>query len=313
MVGEMNRNQEVYFEIAAQTLYHDAPSFPSAASVSVFEADYGDDGTAESAITGSVTLPTVNTTVSATSGDGETNPKLVTLTSVAGIVRGLRYLLTNTTGETEWGEVLEIGTTDVTLRSALKNSYAVGATFQGTRMSAVVATDWVSDVDAISTNQAPHPRYRARWAYTAGGVPVVRPVYFDVWRYQSSTGVTALDVDQIAPGFLDTLATDYRADQGASLIVAAERAVRMDLYADEKAMAMARNPEAMDELVAYRASLTHEEDRLRRGSGTVDSVDVARDRYSQRYNQLVRSGITKWGDDSSGAAHVAPRVPIFQR
>ena len=120
----MNRNQEIYFETAAQTIYHDADWFPSAASVSVFEAVNGDDGTAETAVTGAVTLPTVNTTVSATSGDGETDSKLVTLASVVGIVRGMRYRIINTTGETEWGEVLEIGATDVTLRSALKNSYA---------------------------------------------------------------------------------------------------------------------------------------------------------------------------------------------
>lgn len=309
----MIRNQEVYFETAAQTLYHDAPSFPSDASITVYEAVNGDDGTAESAITGAVTLPTVNTTVSATSGDGQTNPRLVTLTSVVGIVRGQRYLLTTTTGEIEWGEVLEIGVTDVTLRSPLKNSYAATATFQGVRMTAVVDTTWVSDESNISTDLAPHPRYRARWAYTSGGVSVVRAIYFDVWRYKSATGVTALDVDQIAPGFLDTLATDYRADQGASLIQAAERAVKLDLYADKKALAMSRNPEAMDELVAYRASLMHEEDRLRRGSGTLESVEIATGRYDKRYNQLVRSGLVKWGDDSSGAARSAPRVPLFQR
>ena len=312
MVGEVNQTQEIYFNVTSQSLVHDAEYRPSAVTgVTVYEQSGGDDSSAESATTGSASIDAVNTTVDATTSSGTTT---VYLTATTNIAIGRRYKLTNPAGDYEWVEVIDLtAATSVTVRHALANTYAATSTFEGTRITISVDATWVADAGNISSGQSPHPRYRVRWEYTANSVTVVAPTYLDLVRYRATHAVKALDVDAVFPGFIDALPTDYRRDQARGLIDAAYRAVRLDLFADELGFANARNAEAMDTLVLYKANELAQEVRLQRGGGTIEAVDVARSGYQQRYNTLVRSPGIKWGADSSGAAAEPNPAPLFWR
>jgi hypothetical protein len=316
-VGEVNRVQDIYYGVAAQTLYYDATSRPSAiATCEVFEARDGDDATAEVATSGAASISSVNTTFDAASGNGQSDPRVCHLTATTGITIGGRYLLTNATSDMEWGEVVDItSTVSVTLRHPLRNAYASADTFVSTRMSKTISSTWVADENNVSSGLDPNPRYRVRWAFTNGaGVTEVRAGYFDLVRYSATYTVTGLDVDDMFPGFLDTLPTRYREDQGASLIDAAyHQGVKIDLHQEVKADQQQRNQEVIDILVIHKANELAQEVRLQRGGGSVEAVEVARLGYQERFNHLIKEPKILFDVGDEGGGVKVTRTPIFRR
>lgn len=311
----MRTTQELYYPVLGQSLFHDADLRPaSVTSVEVQENREGDDASPEAATTGSATIDAVNTTIDATSGYDQTDPRVVHLTSVAGIVKSRTYLLTSTLGMMEWGLVEDILAGSVILRHPLQNEYLATSTFQGTRITIAVDATWVAAIANITGALSPEPRYRTRWEYVVGSDTIVRATNFDLVRYSASHGVLGIDVDSFFPGFLKHLPPEYREGQGAKLIQVAFVAVKFDLRKAAKRMAMARDPEAVDILVIYKTNELHQMNRLERGGGTLEAVESARDAYHNLYNNLVVEPNMPFATDSGGAAAASvDRSPVFVR
>lgn len=70
----------------------------------------------------------------------------------------------------------------------------------------------------------------------------------------ASGKTTPQDVDEISAGWMDRLPIDHRFDQGARLIDAAFRAVKMDLRGVDLSIADVAESEIIDVLTAYMAA-----------------------------------------------------------
>ena len=320
------RNQEVIFNLTGQSFFYDPPETfqpTGTPTVQVWLAENDDTQNTESATTGSCSVDSVATTFSASVGD-----QSITVASGTSITRGRRYLVTDVDGDAEWVQVATITGTTVGLRRPLLNSYASGSTFKGTRISIGVNSTWVATAahitDVLSgswrTTVEPEPSafvgqagYRLRWAYTVNSVATIGYSFADLVRYQAKNLVTALDVEQRFPGWIDRLPTDEREDQGAGLCLEAFHAVRMDAIADAVLLRKVRNTEVLRELTMYRANLIAVENEVMRGGVRIEALDVARAAYTQRYNQLLREPKVPTDSSGGGASAQSPRQPVFRR
>lgn len=300
------RHAEILFDVAGQVLYLDPPEIAraSAPSCTVYELAQDDDGPTESATTGAASVDSVGTalTVAATAGDVE-----LTVSDTTGITRAGRYLVAGADGLAEHVDVVAVGTT-VRVQRPLVNDYAIGATFQGTRISIAIDTTWGADSTNLETG------YRVRWTYTSGGSVQLAVTYFDLVRYQARALVTAQDVDSRFPGWIDRLPPDHRENQGASLIDAAFQAVKMDALGDAAVLRRLRDSQIIRELTLCKANLLAIENQVYAGGGNLDGMTAARDLYTQRYQQLVRQPKAP-SDTGSGGGATAPaeRLPVWRR
>ena len=297
----MSQAIDILFGVTGQSLYFDCPEGrPSAVTSStVYENTTGDDGTAESATTGSAAVETSpNTTFDAASGDGEANPNQCNLTATTGCAIGRVYLATNATLESERVEVTAISSgAHVLAREPLKNSYTTADTFVSTRVTHAIDSTWVADTSNISAEIAPNQRYRWRLVYVVNSVTYVHDAYFDLLRYAARHDVTALDVDRKFPGWIDRLPTYYREDQGRTLIDEAHREIKYDLYNELKGDQDIRNREVINELVILRAGML------------LDPSEVNERRYHDRFAQIIR--FTKVPMSSGSGAGAAMAAPTF--
>ena len=310
------RHQEIVFNLSGQTFFYDPPELfrPSGTpTVEVFSTDEDDDGTAESATTGACSVDSVNTTLSGAVSAGDTS---LALTSSTGVSKGRRYLLTDSDGECEFVEIAGASGTSATLRHPLVNGYASGSTFQGTRISIGVDSTWIAD-DANLTDSpelaAGASGYRLRWAYTVNGVATIGVSYADLVRYQAKNLVTPLDVDRLFPGWIDRLAPDYRADQGAALIDEAFNAVKMDALTDAQLLRRIRDTQILSDLVKHRAKLLAVQNDVLAGRTDDRALVVARDIYDQRYNALIREPKVAIDQSGGGSSGEAVRLPAWRR
>lgn len=319
MVGEVNRVIDILFDVTGQSLYFDAPTRPqSVTSSTVYENISGDESVAESATTGSPAVETnPDTTTDATSGAGQSDPSLVSLTATTGVAIGRAYLLTSGTSESEWVEVEAIDDgVSVTAKEPLHNTYGAGSSFESTRITHGLLDAWIQEQANVS-GASPNPRYRWRIVYVdAAGATQVAGVYFDLVRYPGGHSVRGIDVERTFPGFINALPTYDREDQGQRLVDAAFRQVKVDLHAAGKADEMARNSEILDELVMWRANyLARFAHAMSSGGGVdLDIVELAKDGYQSRLDSFVRV-TTKipFDSDSSGGASSVPALPITRR
>lgn len=301
--------------MTGQSLVFDAPEgrASSVTSVTVFEATTDDDGTSEAATTGSAAVETnPNTTFDAASGDGQADPRKCNLTATTGITAGRRYLATNTTGEKELVEVAEIASADyVIARNPLRNAYVSTNTFVSTRISISIDSTWVAAETNISQWLTPNPRYRVRWVYVVGGVTYVHATFFDLVRYRGDHTVVGLDVDRRFPGWLDSLPTQHREDQGAAIIAEAYRLVKLDLYHHGKADQMARNMEVIDHLVVLRAFANSVQAQVASG-GSMDVAAWALGQYQGELQHLIAQPKIEFDVSSGGASTTVTPLPVWR-
>ena len=313
----MMQTEEILFGVTGQTFYFDAPegAASSITSVNVFENDVGDDGTAESATTGSASVDSVSTTVSATSGLGQANPRRITLTSLTGVAVGRYYLVTNATGEKEMVEIVERDATNsyVYTRHPLQNVYASTNAFVGTRISISADSTWIADTANISPWLDPNPRYRISWKYVVGGVTYIHAGYMDLVRYRGESTVTGADVDARFPGWFDSLPTYDREDQGRRLILEAYRQLKLDMYQQLKADQMVRNGEVFDELVIIKAALISKEAAAVNGNASIDAVAMLEKMYGVRIQSLIANTKIPFATDQGGSGSRVPGLPAWRR
>jgi hypothetical protein len=309
-------HQEIVFGVAGQSLVWDCPEGrPTAVtSVNVYRADQDDTGPAEFTPAGTIEA-TPDTTITAAAGADQSNPRAIALTVADGIVRDRQYLIASSaTGDTEWFSVDKLAGLSVTTRQPLINSYAIGATVKGTRITAPVDAAWVASVNKLSPEESPHPWYRAVLVYTVGGVVYRSQNFVDLVRYTTKHTVTPIDVDGVKAGWLDELPVDYRREQGRQLIAEAFRAVRLDMLTDGKAFRWLRHLDVVNELVAYRAVERAAAVRVANfGVGFNASYQLALDAYERRYRQLIREPKVPLLATPGGSAGEAVRLPLTRR
>lgn len=307
------RHQEIILALAGQTFFYDPPEGRASGTptVQVFAGGTDDDGTAESATTGSASVDSVDTTISAAASIGDTT---LTLTSGTGVAKGRRYLLTDVDGNEEQVEVLGVNGTAIRLRQPLINAFANGSTFVGTRISIAVDTTWCGMksklTDASETGGA---GYRLRWAYTVASVATIGVSYADLVRYQAKNLVSPLDVDRLFPGWIDNLAIDYREDQGRALVDEAFRTIRIDALADAQLVRAIRDTQVLADLVIYRANVLAVQNNVVRGALDPRALEIARDLYDQRYVALIREPKVAIDQTGGGSNGVGERMPAWRR
>jgi hypothetical protein len=223
---------------------------PSAATFAVFRNYSVDDGVPE--FSGTATVDTPNTTVSASSGPAEVDPQKLSLTSTTGIVTGRRYLLAENAVQ-EWVEPIELRTGYIRVRHPLKNSFTTAATLVSTWLTAAVDSTFIADRSKLSDLTDMQADYRVRWSITVGGETKIAYSFFDVVRVETRHSVTIDDINARAPGLVDSLPTEYRSEDGRPLVDAAWRALRAHFTAIGIDVHSLRDDEVIDELVILRA------------------------------------------------------------
>lgn len=285
---------DILFEVIGQSLYFDCPEGrPSSVSSSTIYANTtGDSGTQEAAASGSAEIEaTPNTTFDAASGDGQSNPRICNLTATTGVAMGRRYRATTALGLSESIEVVGISSgAYVVAREPLANAYVATDTFVSTRITQALSSEWVSDSSNLSEAYDPNPRYRWRLAYVVSSVQYVHDVYFDLVRYAARHDVTGLDVERRFAGWLRSVGTYERDDQGASVIAEAFQHVKFDLYNLAIPDQSIRNREVVNELVKLAAG------------AMAFNTEQHWFLYNTRMQQLVANGKTDTAKDASAAA-----------
>lgn len=306
---------DILFDVTGQSLTFDAPEGrpSSVTSVSIFPWDSSDDADSEWSATGTVeTNP--NTTIDAASGYGQSDARVLNVTSTTGFAVDRSYLVTAADGYKEWFDVAEIDSgVSVTARHPLHNAYASADTVQSTRITASVDSTWVADESNLHDDAGPNPHYRVRWVYVVSGVTYVADSYFNLVRYAGAHGVQPQDVESLAAGWLDRLPTDHRGNQGRTLIADAYRAVKFDLHAVWTDDAMVANAEAIDELTRYKTLELGEFARVLAGVGDSTMYQVARDQYQRRFDSLSRITNKLPIRSTDGAATERPAMPLSRR
>lgn len=310
----MRATQDIYFGVAGQLVFFDAPEGrPTAVtSVQVFTASAGDTSTPETAVgIGSVeTAP--DTTLDGAAGAGQPDPRNIPVAATTGVAVGRLYLVTSvTSGWREWVDVDSFVAGDrVGAKHPLLNAYAAADRFQSTRIQATIDPAWVADQGKLR-ELGPNPMYRVRWVYVVGGATVVAESYFNLLRYVGGHGVRPQDVEAIVPGWIDALPVDHRRDQGRRLIDQAHRDVKVDLHEVWRDDVMIAHAEALDDLVRHKAIEAGEWAKavLRADN----NYDLARGRYQAKLDALVRITSKLPTRDASGAAGARAALPLWRK
>lgn len=287
---------DLLFGVTGQSLYFDAPEgrASSVTSSTVYENASGDDGTTQGATTGSAAVETnPSTTFDAASGVGQSDRRVCNILATTGIAVGRTYLATNATGEKDWVEVAAFtagASGSVTARQPLANAYASADTFVSTRITHAIDSTWVAASTNLSGAWDPNPRYRWRLVYVVSSVTYVADVYFDLLRYAGRHDVTPIDVDRRHRGWIDSVSTEDREDQGRSVIDEAYQIVKFDLYNLSLPDQSIRNREAVNELVKLKAI------------DLVANNEQTERRYNERFTQLMAFGKAATSKSSGGGA-----------
>lgn len=309
---------DIAFGVASQTVYYDAPEGrpSSVTSATVYRWDMPDDGDTESAIGSPAVETNPNTTVDADSGTAYSgDARRVNVTATTGGAVGRTYLVTSADGLREFFEVEEIDSGNYFIaKHPLHNAYTTADTVQTTRIQATVDGTWVADetnltVDDVGAN----PGYRIRWVYVVSGVTYVADTYFNLVRYVSKHGVQPQDIEVMAPGWLDTLPTDHRRDQGRRLIDNAHSEVKIDLHQVDVAASAVAEAEIIDELTRYKTIELGEWARYMKGGIDEAQANAASRRYVTRLDSLIRIVSRVPVRDSTGAATPVVAVGLTRR
>jgi hypothetical protein len=207
---------------------------------------------------------------------------------------------------------------DVSARAKhpLHNVYTIGSTFQSTRIQATIDSGWVTDIANLtgSEDAGPNPMFRVRWVYVVNSLTYVADSYFNLVRYPSRHGVTPQAMEAMIPGWLDTLPTDHRADQGRRLIDDAYREVRVDMHSVDLRASSIAEAEIVDELVRYKVLELGEWAKYFNGGNTsLERAEQATKRYTARNDSLIRIVSRVPVRDETGAASAVVAVGLSRR
>lgn len=166
----------------------------TAATYTIIDLGEGEDSPDQQIATGAAVLPAVDTTLSASGGAGEGNPRALTLTSTTGVAEGRTYLLSSG-GSRSLVVVDGITGSVVTSKDSPSSAYPSGSTFQAIELEALFPLSEANDPDALTEAR----RYQIAWTYSLHGETHV--VCQLVWlvRYDGEAWITETDVIGLYP------------------------------------------------------------------------------------------------------------------
>lgn len=280
----MRLSSDLVFGVSGQSLRHLVRGGrPTSATFAVFDAENGDDGTAE--FSGTATVDSVNTVLAAAAGVGQVDTTSITLASGTGVTPGRRYLLSEN-GAREWVQVVSVDGAAVVASAPLAGSYSTAATFVGTELEADVDDAWIADSGNLSDPSDTVPTYRVRWVVLVGGETQVHYTFFDVSRGALGHGVTMADVEARLWNSIDDLPTDHRKDQGQRIIDAAWIDLRVELAGNLINESALRDAELVDSLLIKRVRLAFATNgHLPRSLSAEATLADAREDYQRFYER----------------------------
>jgi hypothetical protein len=310
--------QELIYGLTTQALILDADRPLTSATATVYRAGDDDTSTALVATTGAVTVDAPTETLTADAGDGEDDPRKLTMASTAGFSAGRRYVITGG-GNSELFEIA--GTPSATViyaRHPLRNAYATGAVISGSlRASISVLAAWAGDASNVVAPISPNPAYRVRWdvVYADTGEHDILFRAFDLVRYPARHGVTWLTMDDRTHGWRDALPPDHRTTDGAKLIADAWEQVKLDLHGNGIADQALRNPAVLDELVIARTRVATIEAEIDAGADDNGRLEMATKLYDKRIARLIETPLVALDPAGGGAASTstARALPVLRR
>lgn len=317
---------DLLFAVTTQTLsYRTMEGRPTSATYKAFFDFNIDDATPQ--FSGSCTIDAPTTTVSAPSGPSQADAQKINLTLTTGILVGRKYLLSEGAKQ-EWVDPIEVTASYVRVRHPLASDYTIAATFQSTTIFGAVDDTWAADRTKLSDardfmNPAyagqpdPNPRYRARYDITVAGVVYIHYSYFDLVRAPMVPQVDLGDLNERAPGLVDSLPPEYRVDQGRPLIDAAWRSVRARFVAMNIRPDAIREDEVLDEMVILRAIAMVATSGVYRPMNWASQGEYAA-KVDNDYNRFVEQHFEiqikhKLAIGTGGGADRIPVQPIWQK
>ncbi len=285
---------------------------PTSATFEVFR-DYADD-TATAEFTGTATLTSPTTTLTAASGAGQADPQKISLTSTD-IVVGRKYLLSEASVR-EWVDPIQVSSGYIRVRHLLKNAYTTAATLASTTLTAAIDATWIALLTSIGMPGDPNPDYRVKWTVVYAGATHVMYSYFDVVRSAVTHQVDISDIDSRAPGLIDSLPIDDAAEQGRTLIDAAWRAVQAKLASLSIDVDSIRDDAFLDELVIMKACqiLAIGGWRPAAYQSTTEYIAVTSDAFDRFIEQHVQVTLKhKLSLGQGGGADVVRTQPIWSK
>ena len=316
--------QDLLYNVTGQkVVYYPPQGRPSSVtSCEVFEQSADDDSTAEAAVGTPEVKTSPNTTVDATSAAGQ---RTLSVAATTGFVTtrsdrrdGQYYLVTGSQSEAEWFQVAEIASADsLILTAPLVHTYVSPNPVVTTRIQATIDSTWVADKQNISGNLfGVTARWRVRWKYVVGSGTYVADSYFDLVRYPGNHEITAKDIDNHVPGFIDLLPEHHASDQGQRLIDHAYHQMKVHFASAGKADQLVRNSEMMNHLLVlgtieqwcYARYMQAGNSNLRQ------AWQDARDVYQSQLNQLVRvTTVVPMSTDQGGSASKVAATHLLRR
>lgn len=124
------------------------PVRPLAATYEIVDLRYSDTDSNYSVVpVAAASLDTVDTTTTAACGRSSSAPSLITLTTVASVAAGRRYLLRNASGQHDLVTAVDVATGPKTVRALTEpqHSFPTASTFQGIEIWADIAADIADD------------------------------------------------------------------------------------------------------------------------------------------------------------------------
>lgn len=172
--------------VRTHVLHDGRPVVPASATYAVVDLRYDADDSGHTVESGSATVDSVSTTISAAAGRGTANPRQLTVTSATGIVAGRRYLLT-TGGRPAVVQVVAVSGTTLLLSAPLSGYFPSSSTFVGLEIYATVSLTVCATDDYLDEPN----RLAIRWT-PSGYAPFLEAIHLE--RLAPAPLVTVDDV-----------------------------------------------------------------------------------------------------------------------
>ena len=264
--------QQVKLDVGGTLVFEPSQAgTPSSATAAVYDAG----GAVHITPAPTVSIDSVNTTLSHTEAVGQTT---VRLASATGVEVGRYYSITSADGPVYWVRVASISSNTVTLFEPLPRAFAAGDAFEGNRLTVAIAAASATPLDE---------GYELRLSYAIDSETYYANITFDVVRSPWPESILApwqfrQLVPNLAGGWLER--TDADGLQFADEIANATERVREDIIDRGFRPDLFRSFDSFRRVVALRVCMQWAED----GVNIPDTFqDVPQEWLDERQEQYI--------------------------
>jgi hypothetical protein len=200
---------DVIFNEGAQSLRHvpqdrlGRTTRVASAAYTIVDLRYGEESSEREVASGSATIGSVDTVLTAAAGPAQTDPKRIAVTSSVGILPGRRYVIEGTDGATEPFVALRVETNTVYAMHELERDYAATASVLDVEIAADFPADEAADENVGLRNGA--GPYQVTWEYTIAERLYLVPEIVWMTRTSVQPFITEVDVLRAYPTLVSRL------------------------------------------------------------------------------------------------------------